>query len=45
MTLLDGNTISGTSNLTLTFSGRSGFYDAEERLFGEFIELTGASKR
>lgn len=41
-TLLDGNTISGSSGITFRFSGQNSSYDPESRLFGEMIDFTGA---
>lgn len=41
-TLLDGNTIAGSSGITFRFSGQNSSYDPESRLFGEMIDFTGA---
>lgn len=38
----DGQTLAGTSNLSLVFSGQSGQYDDESELYGEIIEFSGA---
>jgi hypothetical protein len=43
VSLLDGKTVTGESGLTLMFSNRHGSYDAEERLFGEILELSASS--
>ena len=41
-TLLDGNTIAGSSGITFRFSGQNSSYDTESRLFGEMIDFDGA---
>lgn len=43
-TMLEGNTIAGTSETTFTFSTRSGNYDDESKLFGEIMEYTAHIK-
>jgi len=40
--LLDGNTIAGSSGITFRFSGQNSSYDPESRLFGEMVDFTGA---
>lgn len=37
-TVLDGNTISGSSALTFQFSNQFGTYEADTKLFGEILE-------
>jgi hypothetical protein len=43
--LLDGATLAGDSDITFQFSNRMGNYDAEERIFGEIIELRASANR
>lgn len=42
--LLDGKTVSGTSQATFRFSNQLGNYDSETRMFGEIIEFTVSAK-
>ena len=42
---LDGQTIDGESNLSLTFSDQHGTHDSESNLYGEIIEFRGACNR
>ena len=41
--VLDGNTISGTSTTSFQFSNRFGTYESDTKLFGEILEYRAAS--
>ena len=43
MAVCDGQTISGSANLSLVFSNQVGQYDPETKLYGEIIDFTGAT--
>ena len=40
---LDGNTITGSSNLTFQFSNQFGQYESDTKLFGEILEYRASS--
>ena len=42
---LDGQTLAGSSNLSLTFSDQNGTHDPESNLYGEILEFRGACNR
>jgi hypothetical protein len=42
-TVLDGNTISGSSNVSFQFSNQIGIYDPDTKLFGEILEYRAAT--
>jgi len=44
-TALDGQTLAGTSDISLTFSDQSGTRDPESNLYGEILEYRGACNR
>ena len=44
-TALDGITHGGSSNVTTTFSGQSGTYEPESKLFGEILEYQAATNK
>lgn len=41
--ILDGNTLSGASNISFQFSNQSGTYESDTKLFGEILEYRSAS--
>ena len=43
--ILDGNTIAGSSDATFTFSGVSSSYDPESKLYGEIREYTAHTNK
>jgi hypothetical protein len=43
-TLIDGNTISGTSGVTFQFSNQFGQYESDTKLFGEILEYRASCK-
>lgn len=42
-TILDGNTLAGSSDLSMIFSNRSGTYDPSAKLFGEILEYSASA--
>jgi len=41
--ILDGNTLAGTSEISMIFSNRSGTYDPATKLFGEILEYSAVA--
>ena len=42
-TILDGNTLAGSSEMSMIFSNRSGTYDPATKLFGEILEYSAVA--